>query len=85
MNRSESWVPRVTEENEHAQQAADNLALALENSGFDVGMAFPGLRTAWDESGALGVHLGTVTRGVASDLAALLSRGAAAGVTVPLQ
>jgi len=54
------------------------MALALENSGFDVGMAFPGLRTAWDESGTLGVHLGTVAAlcGRASDLTVLLSRAA---------
>lgn len=68
---------------EAARQAADRLALALEEVGFDVGMAFPGLRSGWDGSAAPGVLLGAVTCEVAADLAAILGNAAEAGVTLP--
>ena len=68
---------------EAAQRAADQLALALEEVGFDVGRAFPGLRSGWDGSGAPGVHLGAVTCDVASHLSAFLVSAVAAGITLP--
>jgi hypothetical protein len=66
-----------------AQDAADLLAIALEEAGFDVGVDFPGLRSGWDESGAHGVRLGTVTCAVAAELTTLLVGAANAGVTLP--
>lgn len=68
---------------EFAQHAADRLALALEEAGFDVGVCFPGLRSGWDESGAPGVRLGAVTSAVASDLTMLLAGAVSAGVMLP--
>jgi hypothetical protein len=79
----------VAEESSHsteaAQHAADRLALALEEAGFDVGRAFPGLRSGWDESGAPGVRLGVVTCSVALELVALLFSAVNAGVKLPPQ
>ncbi|AEV81990.1 hypothetical protein ACWT_0975 [Actinoplanes sp. SE50] len=66
-----------------AQQAADRLAVALEEAGFDVGTAFQDLRSGWDSSGAPGVRIGAVTCTVANDLAALLTSAIEAGVTLP--
>ena len=68
---------------EAAQRAADRLAVALEAAGFDVGKAFPSLRSGWDGSGAPGVQLGSVTCAVALDLATLLISAVDAGVTFP--
>jgi len=68
---------------ESGQRAADRLALALEEAGFDVGEAFPGLQSGWNESGAPGVRLGAVTCAVASDLATLLAGAVSAGVMLP--
>jgi len=66
-----------------AQQAADHLALALEEVGFDVGVAFPGLHSALDKSGTPTVHLGQVTCGIASDLSAFLADAVRLGAALP--
>ncbi len=80
-------VPTVADDNLHpaeaAQLAADRLALALEEAGFDVGTAFPELRSGWDSSGAPGVRIGAVTCGVATNLAVFLTRAVETGVTLP--
>jgi hypothetical protein len=80
-------VPTVVEESsksaEAAQDATDRLALALEEAGFDVGRAFPGLQVGWDEAGVPGVRLGTVNAFVASDLAAFLEGAVSVGMTLP--
>ena len=73
----------MADEEGAAQRAADQLALALEEVGFDVGRAFPGLRSGWDGSSALGVHLGVVTCDVANDLAMFLVDAVEAGMTLP--
>jgi hypothetical protein len=57
-----------------AQRAADRLALALEDVGFDVGRTFPLLSGRLDREGAPVVDLGHVTASVASRLTAILSR-----------
>lgn len=67
---------------ESARQAADLLALALEDAGFDVGMDFPGLRSGWDASNSPGVHLGSVRHAVASELAAFIARAVSVGVSI---
>ncbi|WP_117209487.1 hypothetical protein [Allorhizocola rhizosphaerae] len=64
------------------QQVADRLALALEDVGFDVGRAFPMLTSGSGPDGVGFVQLGRVTRGVASDLASVLSRAAGRGVSL---
>jgi hypothetical protein len=74
----ESTAPGVA-----SQQTADQLALALEEVGFDVGRAFPGLRIGWDGAGAPGVHLGSVTCDVAINLAVFLASAVDAGMTLP--
>jgi len=68
-----------------AQRAADRLALVLEEVGFDVGVAFPGLHGHSDESGTPAVYLGSVTSAVASDLSAFLGDAVRLGVTLSLQ
>lgn len=86
-HRHDGKVPTVAEESsksaEAARDATDRLALALEEAGFDVGRAFPGLQAGWDEAGARGVRLGTVSAYVASDLAELLEGAVSAGMTLP--
>lgn len=57
---------------EVAQQAADRLALALEDVGFDVGMAFPLLRGTVTRTGMPVVDLGKVAEPIASRLTAIL-------------
>ncbi len=64
------------------QRTADRLALALEDVGFDVGRAFPMLRSGTNRDGAPFVELGTVTEAVASGLATVLSEAARLGVTL---
>lgn len=66
-----------------AQEAADRLALALEDAGFDVGRLFPMLTGGLDRNGAAVVMLGDVTPAVASHLAAVLTRAAQLGVSQP--
>lgn len=55
-----------------AQRSADRLASALEEAGFDVGVAFPGLQGILDRTGAPVVELGRVTASDANRLAATL-------------
>jgi hypothetical protein len=68
-----------------AQRAADRLALALEDVGYDVGRAFPSLRGGVDRLGAPIVELGQVAEEVASGLSAVLSEAVRRGVTLPTQ
>jgi hypothetical protein len=63
-----------------AQRAADQLALALEDVGFDVGRAFPELSAAL--GGGPAVDIGRVAATVAADLAKLLTRAAGSGITL---
>jgi hypothetical protein len=65
-----------------AQRAADRLAVALEDVGFDVGRMFPMLRSGLDSNGVPFVELGRVTSAVASHLSAVLSRAAGQGITL---
>ena len=58
-----------------AQRSADRVALALEEVGFDVGIAFPTLGGV-DRNGAPVVDLGQVAESVATRLASLLSESA---------
>lgn len=66
-----------------AQHAADRLALALEEIGFDVGRTFPALSSRIDAAGVPVVELGRVTVPVAESLAVVLSAAAELGVTAP--
>lgn len=66
-----------------ARRSADRLALALEDVGFDVGRAFPMLRSRLDRDGAPVVELGHVSGTVASHLSTVLSQAAQHGITVP--
>lgn len=66
-----------------AKRSADRLALALEDVGFDVGRAFPTLRTGQDRTGAPVVELGRVSVAVASQLSTVLSQAAQHGIAVP--
>lgn len=68
---------------DRAQRAADALAFALEEAGFDVGRAFPGLRSLVDHMGLPIVDLGRVTDEIAAQLAVILVEAARRGVTVP--
>jgi hypothetical protein len=77
--------PSVSGAEALAQRAADRLALALEEVGFDVGVAFPELHGLLDESGAPTVHLGGITSAVASDLSGFLSDAVGLGLTLPLR
>jgi hypothetical protein len=65
-----------------ARQTADALALALEDVGFDVGHAFPGLGQGLDRGGAPVVELGNVAPPVAAALADVLADAARHGVMV---
>ncbi|MFF5227986.1 hypothetical protein [Dactylosporangium sp. NPDC000521] len=67
---------------EAAQRAADALAVALEEAGFDVGRAFPELRTTVDADGSAHVEIGPITPDVAGQLVALLTDAAGRGVTL---
>ncbi|HZM76723.1 MAG TPA: hypothetical protein VFC19_13405 [Candidatus Limnocylindrales bacterium] len=74
---------RVGAENQpDVQQAADLLAVALEDVGFDVGRAFPMLTSGTGSAGVGFVELGRVTSGVASGLAWVLSEAAGRGVSL---
>lgn len=64
-----------------AQRAADGLALALEDVGFDVGRVFPALRGNVESGGTPTVELGRITAEVAAQLTAVLSDAARHGVT----
>jgi hypothetical protein len=57
---------------EAARRAADNLAFALEEAGFDVGPEFPALNLAMGRHGTAVVRIGDVEPAVADQLAAAL-------------
>ena len=57
-----------------ARGAADRLALALEDAGFDVGHDFPGLHDTIGRAGVAVVSVGDVRPEVASRLADLVIR-----------
>ena len=59
-----------------AQRATDRLALALEDSGFDVGQEFPALHDAIGRQGVAVVRIGDVLPAVADRLAAVVTLGA---------
>jgi hypothetical protein len=63
-----------------ARAAADRLALALEDAGFDVGEAFPSLQDTIGRRGLPVVRLGDVSPATAERLAAVLAEGAASDV-----
>jgi len=65
-----------------AQRSADRLAVALEDVGFDVGHAFPTLRSGVDPERRPIVELGRVTATVAARLSNVLSRAAHRGITL---
>ena len=60
-----------------AQRAADHLALALEDAGFDVGREFPTLHGRTSRDGQPVVDLGQISAEVAVRLASALLRGSA--------
>jgi len=60
---------------ESARRAADRLALALEDAGFDVGQVFPALHDSVGRQGLAVVRIGDVGPAVAERLAALLISG----------
>ncbi|GAA0466384.1 hypothetical protein Ade02nite_46720 [Paractinoplanes deccanensis] len=62
----------ITTDDQRARSAADRLALALEEAGFDVGRDFPHLRDAHDRRGVAVVHVGDVRIEVAERLAEAL-------------
>ena len=64
-----------------ARRAADRLAVALEEVGFDVGRAFPTLTSTVNREGQPVVDLGSVTLGVAAQLAEVLLQAARQGIT----
>jgi len=64
-----------------AQRSADRLALALEDVGFDVGVAFPMLQGGVDREGAPIVDLGRVAESIASRLTTILNHAAGSRCT----
>lgn len=66
-----------------ANRAADSLALALEEVGFDVGRAFPMLSTTVDHHGDPIVELGRVSATVAAHLSDVLRRAGEHGIITP--
>lgn len=80
---SASHPPTGANPAESAQQAADDLALALEEVGFDVGRSFPLLQGGVDGEETAIVELGKVRAETASGLAAVLSDAARRGVVLP--
>jgi hypothetical protein len=68
---------------EVALQAADRLAVALEEAGFDVGRSFPALQGSITLDATARVELGRVAAGDAVRLATLLERAVAQGITAP--
>jgi hypothetical protein len=65
------------------ERAADLLAVALEEVGFDVGRAFPALHGTANLRGAPAVELGAVSEHVATGLASVLGEAARLGITLP--
>jgi hypothetical protein len=75
-------VPPVSDPETRAQRSTDQLALALEEVGFDVGRDFPMLSSGLDRDNAPYVELGRVAESVASGLSTVLIRAAQHGVTL---
>ncbi|MGC9666858.1 hypothetical protein ACNTMW_09925 [Planosporangium sp. 12N6] len=75
--------PQRSEDDGTAQQAADRLALALEDVGFDVGREFPLLGNAVSRNGLPVVILDRILPTVATRLAHVIEQAARAGVTLP--
>lgn len=76
---SDRWLVMSEEDargEDAARAAADRLALALEDAGFDVGQELPSLRDALGRQGSAVVHIGDVVPAVADRLAAALVGGA---------
>lgn len=71
----------MAQDETEARGAADHLALALEEAGFDVGQDFPALYDAIGRQGFAVVRLGDVRPAVADRLAAVVSLGSARVVT----
>ncbi|GGK72487.1 hypothetical protein [Mangrovihabitans endophyticus] len=65
-----------------AQRAADRLATALEDGGFDVGRDFPVLHDAVGRQGVAVVRLGDVRPVTAERPARVLSDAAGAGIVI---
>ena len=64
-----------------ARKAADRLATALEDAGFDVGREFPGLYGDIGKQGTGVVRIGDLEVATANQLADVLWRAANAGIT----
>lgn len=65
-----------------AQDSADRLAVALEDVGFDVGVAFPALSGGVGRARTPFVDLGRVTETVARQLSEVLVQAAERGISV---
>ena len=68
-----NYPPSETSPEITAQRAADALALALEEAGFDVGRTFPSLLGVVALNGTPMVELGGITAAVATRLAEVLT------------
>jgi hypothetical protein len=75
--------PSSPDAEQPAQRAADRLALALEDIGFDVGVAFPQLHGRIGQPGPATVFLGNVAPAVATSLASILTDAVNLGLTLP--
>lgn len=75
-------VPSASDSEARAHLSADQLALALEEVGFDVGRDFPMLGSGLNRDGSPYVELGRVAESVASGLSTILIRAAQHGVTL---
>jgi hypothetical protein len=69
---------------EAAQDAADRLAAALEEAGFDVGVAFAALQGSITLDAEARVELGRISSSDANRLADVLERAVLAGITAQL-
>jgi hypothetical protein len=81
MAGQESWSE--AEADVLALGAADRLAMALEEVGFDVGRAFPLLEGNLDRDGGPVVELGQIAVGTANQMADVLTRAAQLGIATP--
>jgi hypothetical protein len=79
---AEAEIPADGGPGRTAQRTADQLAVALEEVGFDVGRAFPLLRDGVDRQGRPVIELGRVSEQVAGQLCDVLTRAARHGITV---
>ncbi len=77
-------LPSDTNPERRAQTAADRLATALEEVGFDVGCEFTMLQGRADLSHEAQVELGQISVATAIRLASVLTDAAGRGVTLPI-